>query len=90
MEATNRLEFCISCHEMRDNVYKSIRKQSITRTGPACAPFVLTVMCQGLGHKVLRKIQASEEVFEKIVGWVDTPEKFEAHRMEMLLPSGIA
>lgn len=35
MEATNTLEFCISCHEMRDNVYQEY-KQTIhysNRTG---------------------------------------------------------
>ena len=25
MEKTNTLEFCISCHEMRDNVYKEYK-----------------------------------------------------------------
>ena len=26
LEATNTLEFCISCHEMRDNVYQEYKK----------------------------------------------------------------
>ena len=26
MEATNQLEFCIGCHEMRDNVYKEYKE----------------------------------------------------------------
>jgi len=84
MEATNKLEFCISCHEMRDNVYKEY-KETIhysNRTG-------VRAICSDChvpkdwGHKVLRKIQASGEVYGKLVGFVDTPEKFEAHRMEM-------
>lgn len=84
MEATNKMEFCISCHEMRDNVYQEY-KETIhysNRTG-------VRAICSDChvpkdwGHKVLRKIQASGEVYEKITGWVDTPEKFEAHRMEM-------
>ena len=32
---------------------------------------------------MLRKAQASMEVWGKITGYVDTPEKFETHRMEM-------
>lgn len=84
MEATNKMEFCISCHEMRDNVYQEYKKtiHYSNRTG-------VRAICSDChvpkdwGHKVLRKLQASEEIYEKIIGWVDTPEKFEAHRMEM-------
>jgi len=32
---------------------------------------------------MLRKIQASKEVWGKLTGYVDTPAKFEAHRMEL-------
>ncbi len=84
LEATNSLEFCISCHEMRDNVYKEY-KETIhysNRTG-------VRAICSDCHvpkdwtHKLIRKIQASEEVWGKITGYVDTPEKFEAHRMEL-------
>ncbi len=84
LEATNTLEFCISCHEMRDNVYQEY-KETIhykNRTG-------VRAICSDCHvpkdwtHKMIRKISAAQEVWEKITGWVDTPEKFEAHRMEM-------
>ncbi|QEL65580.1 cytochrome c-type protein NapC [Oryzomicrobium terrae] len=84
MEATNKLEFCISCHEMKDNVYQEY-KQTIhytNRTGvratcPDChVPKEWT-------YKVLRKIQASKEVYGKLVGTIDTKEKFEAKRLEL-------
>jgi cytochrome c-type protein NapC len=84
LEQTNKLEFCIGCHEMRDNVYQEY-KETIhykNRTG-------VRAICSDChvpkdwGHKMMRKISASREVYEKIVGWVDTPEKFEAHRMDM-------
>jgi len=84
MEATNRLEFCISCHEMRDNVYKEYQ-QTIhysNRTG-------VRAICSDchVPHdwtaKIIRKIKASKEVWGKLTGYIDTPEKFEAHRMEM-------
>jgi cytochrome c-type protein NapC len=86
MEATNRLEFCIGCHEMRDNVYQEY-KQTIhfaNRTG-------VRAICSDChvpkdwGHKMLRKIQASQEIWEKITGFVDSKELFEAHRMEMAM-----
>jgi cytochrome c-type protein NapC len=34
-------------------------------------------------HKIIRKVQASKEVWGKITGVIDTKEKFEAHRLEM-------
>ncbi len=38
MEYTNREEFCISCHEMKDNVYAEYRNTIHYQTAPACAP----------------------------------------------------
>jgi cytochrome c-type protein NapC len=84
MEATNQLEFCIGCHEMRDNVYQEYKKtiHYSNRTG-------VRAICSDCHvpkdwtHKIIRKIQASQEVWEKMTGFVDTPEKFNAHRMEM-------
>ena len=32
MEATNTLEFCISCHEMRDNVYQEYKHHSLQQS----------------------------------------------------------
>ena len=34
-------------------------------------------------HKVIRKIQATSELYHKAMGTVDTPEKFEAKRWEL-------
>ena len=84
MEMTNTEEFCISCHEMEDNVYAEY-KQTIhysNRTGvratcPDChVPREWT-------HKVVRKIQASNELLHKALGSIDTREKFEAKRLEL-------
>lgn len=84
MEATNKLEFCIGCHEMRDTVYQEY-KETIhysNRTG-------VRAICSDChvpkdwAHKMMRKIQASQEVYGKIMGTIDTPEKFEAKRLEL-------
>lgn len=84
LEATNSIEFCISCHEMRDNVYQELQ-QTIhfkNRSG-------VTAICSDCHvphawfYKMRRKIQASNEVIHKILGTIDTPEKFEAHRLEL-------
>ena len=91
MEATNKLEFCISCHEMRDNVYqeykKTIHYQNRTGVRAICSDCHVP---KDWGHKMLRKIQASNEVWGKLTGFVDTPEKFNAHRMELRHMNGRA
>ena len=84
VEATNTEEFCISCHEMKDNVYAEY-KETIhysNRTG-------VRAICSDCHvprtwvHKMARKIQATNEVYHKIMGTIDTPEKFEEHRLSM-------
>ncbi|WP_286266849.1 NapC/NirT family cytochrome c [Thalassotalea atypica] len=84
MEATNTTEFCINCHEMKDNVYQEYTPtiHYSNRTGvragcPDChvpRPWV---------HKVVRKIQASYEVYGWLTGKLDTKEKFNEHRFTM-------
>lgn len=84
MEATNTMDFCITCHEMQENVYTEYKgtihdaNRSGVRAGcPDChvpRPWV---------HKIVRKIQASNEVWHKLVGTVNTPEKFNQHRLTM-------
>jgi len=84
MEATNTLEFCISCHEMRDNVYQEY-KQTIhysNRTGVRAVCSDCHVPKTWI-HKMKRKIQASQEVWGKLTGTIDTKEKFEAKRLEL-------
>ena len=84
MEATNNMEFCISCHEMEENVYEEYKptihysnRTGVRATCPDCHvpdPWI---------HKMVRKIQASNEIYHKILGTVDTPEKFDEHRLTM-------
>jgi len=84
MEATNTLGFCISCHEMKDNVYKeykhTIHYQNRTGVRATCSdchvpdPWV---------HKMVRKVQASNELLHKVLGSIDTPEKFDAKRLKL-------
>ncbi len=84
MEATNTMDFCISCHEMEDNVYQEYKgtihdaNRSGVRAGcPDChvpRPWL---------YKIKRKIQASNELLHKVMGTIDTPEKFEKYRLHM-------
>lgn len=84
MEWTNREAFCISCHEMKDNVYAEYRntvhyqnRTGVRATCPDCH------VPKEWGPKMIRKIQASNEVLHKILGSIDTPEKFNAKRAEL-------
>ncbi len=84
MEATNTETFCISCHEMRDNVYEEYKetihytnRSGVRATCPDChvpKPWI---------PKMIRKIQASNELLHKALGSIDTREKFEAKRLEL-------
>ncbi len=84
MEATNTMQFCITCHEMEENVYEEYKptihysnRTGVRATCPDCHvpdPWV---------HKMIRKVQASRELYHKALGTVDTPEKFDQHRLDM-------
>ena len=81
LEATNTLEFCISCHEMRDTVYQEY-KETIhysNRTGVRAVCSDCHVP-KDWSHKMVRKAKASFEVWGKLTGSISTPEKFNAKR----------
>lgn len=84
MEATNSLEFCITCHEMRDNVYEEYKK-TIHYSNPAGVRAICSDchVPKDWTHKIIRKVQASGELWAKITGEVDTPEKFNAKRLTL-------
>ena len=84
MEATNTLEFCIGCHEMRDNVYveykETIHYSNRTGVRAVCSDCHVP---KDWTHKMIRKVQASKEVWGKLMGTIDTKEKFEEHRLRL-------
>ncbi len=84
MDATNTLEFCTGCHEMRDTVFQEYKEtvHYTNRTGVRAVCSDCHVP-KDWSHKLVRKIKASKEVYGALVGVIDTKEKFEAKRMEM-------
>ena len=84
MEKANTEEFCISCHEMRNTVYQEYmdsvhynNRSGVRATCPDChVPHEFV-------PKMIRKLKASKELYGKIFGVIDTPQKFEAHRLTM-------
>ncbi len=84
MEMTNTEAFCISCHEMKDNVYEEYtetihysNRTGVRATCPDCH------VPKEWVHKIVRKVQATNELYHKMLGTIDTREKFEANRLEL-------
>jgi cytochrome c-type protein NapC len=84
MELTNTETFCITCHEMKDNVYAEYKttihysnRSGVRATCPDCH------VPKDWTHKIARKIQASNELYHHFMNTVSTPEKFEAKRIEL-------
>jgi len=84
LEATNTEGFCISCHEMRDNVYVEYKEtiHYTNRTGVRAVCSDCHVPKEWT-PKMIRKMQASAEVWGKLTGSIDTHEKFMAKRIQL-------
>jgi len=84
MEVTNTMDFCISCHEMEENVFREYQKtvHYTNRSGVRASCSDCHVPRPWI-HKVIRKIQASRELFHKALGTIDTPEKFNEKRLHL-------
>ena len=84
MEATNTMTFCISCHEMESTVYqeykKTIHYQNRTGVRATCSDCHVP---KEWVHKVVRKVEATRELYHKALGSISTPEKFEAKRLDL-------
>jgi cytochrome c-type protein NapC len=84
LELTNTEKFCVSCHEMRDNVYAELKstihfsnRSGVRASCPDChVPHDWT-------DKIARKMQASKEVWGHIFGQINTREKFLDRRLEL-------
>ena len=84
LELTNTEAFCISCHEMEKNVYVEYRntihyqnRTGVRATCPDCH------VPKEWVPKIIRKIQASNELLHKALGSISTPEKFNAKRLQL-------
>ena len=82
---TNTEEFCIGCHEMKDNVYAeykgTIHDQNRTGVRAICPDCHVP---RQPGPMMVRKLQASLELYGHFISHsIDTPQKFEATRYEL-------
>ena len=84
LEVTNTEAFCISCHEMENYVYQEYKdtihynnRTGVRATCPDCH------VPKEWAYKMVRKVRASNELWHKALGSINTPEKFEGKRLEM-------
>lgn len=82
---TNTEEFCIGCHEMKNNVYAeykgTIHDQNRTGVRAICPDCHVP---RQPGPMIMRKIQASMELYGHFISKsIATPEKFAAKRHEL-------
>jgi len=84
MQATNTEEFCTSCHEMEANAFAQLQKTShfhnAMGVSASCSDCHVP---REFVPKMIRKIEASREVWGHLTGIIDTPEKYAAHAPAM-------
>ena len=88
MEYTNRSDFCMSCHEMTipfEELKKTVHYKNRSGTTVQCADCHVASSKTPTDYifKSFQKIMAARDVIGHIKGTVDTPEKFDAHRLIM-------
>ncbi len=88
MEYTNRSEFCTSCHTMQtpyEELKKTVHYKNRSGTTVQCADCHVASSKTPTDYlfKSFQKIMAARDIIGEITGVIDTPEKFEAHRLAM-------
>ena len=80
---TNQLEFCTSCHSMQTNLeeYKeTVHYKNASGVRAICSDCHVP---KAFLPKLKAKIFAAKDVYNEIIGTLDTPEKYEEHRWGM-------
>jgi cytochrome c-type protein NapC len=83
LEYTNRTEFCTSCHSMKTNLAELEEKvhwKSRSGVHAGCADCHVP---KDFKDKMIAKVMAAKDVYHEIMGTIDTPEKYEARRLDM-------
>ncbi len=80
---TNTTEFCTSCHTMKTNLreyQETVHYKNASGVQATCSDCHVP---KEFIPKLKAKIFAAKDVYHEIVGTIDTPEKYEAHRWDM-------
>ena len=88
MEYTNRSEFCTSCHEMTipyAELKETVHYKNRSGTTVNCSDchVASSKTPTDYAYKSLQKVFAARDIVGHITGVIDTPEKYEANRLEM-------
>ncbi len=84
MHATNTDAFCVSCHELSENaLVEFVGTSHHTNKGGVVAGCPDCHVPKEFVPKMARKLRAVGEVYHHILGTIDTPEKYDEHRMWM-------
>lgn len=81
---TNAEDFCISCHEMAAAPYEEYKQtvhfKNAAGVRATCADCHVPAEWN---ERLIAKVRASKDVYHHLIGTLDTPEKFELHRLRM-------
>jgi cytochrome c-type protein NapC len=83
LEYTNSTEFCTSCHTMKTNLSEleeRVHWKSRSGVSAGCADCHVP---KEFTEKMIAKVMAAKDVYHEIIGTIDTPEKYEARRLDM-------
>ena len=87
VELSNTETFCISCHEMESTVYNELKETPhySNRSGVRATCSDCHVPKEWI-YKMVRKASATiNELPKHLIGTIDTPEKFEAKRLDLAM-----
>lgn len=83
LKYTNSMEFCTSCHSMKVNLVEyqeTVHYKNASGVRASCADCHVP---KEFFPKMKAKILAYKDVVHEVLGTIDTPEKYEAHRWDM-------
>jgi cytochrome c-type protein NapC len=83
LSATNEMEFCTNCHTMKINLKEleeSVHYKNASGVRATCADCHVP---KAFVPKMIAKVMAAKDVYHELIGTIDTPEKYEAHRWDM-------
>ena len=84
LEATTTDEFCVSCHEMEDNISGADEERlHLAGSGELHGSCADCHLPKPFLPRLRRKLRASAELYHHFLGTLDSPESFEARRLQM-------
>lgn len=80
---TNTMEFCTSCHTMQTPYNEFKEKPHYKNAAGVQATCADCHVPKPFVPKVIAKVIATKDLYHEIIGTIDTPEKYQAHKWDM-------